>query len=270
MDFDRPTLVKRKKVERKDFYHPEKTKKPDPKQTRISFSEERMKEFWRELGLKETKEGSAGFRADLQNLRKLKNGTLFNSYPEYSKYHGYGFDDNEIKAVMEQFAVSCFDASFKPEKKEFIQKMTMGNFFLNAFSPIKSTFLFMHEKGLEPINSDLPSANPKVVQLLMHKFSTEITGGVSTEFNASRGKFVLASSRLEEFFRKNASKIRSGIIVNDIKKATWLFEAVRSDMRENATRMTPGYLCSDETFERRLPAYLYSQAIIGVKEFGRK
>ena len=65
-------------------------------------------------------------------------------------------------------------------------------------------------------------------------------------------KFMMASSRLNKYFKDNISRL-NGRHYNNKMKATTLLESVFFDVGDQA--ITPGWLCSNETFNRRLPDY---------------
>jgi hypothetical protein len=76
--------------------------------------------------------------------------------------------------------------------------------------------------------------------------------------------FIKAANRTVEFFKTNRKRmnlhVMGGQTVLGFSKLVW--EAVSKSVHGEVDKLTPGWLCSDTTFHKRLPSFLYKEGVI--------
>jgi len=216
-------------------------------------------EHWESIGFKKVQESTIARKTTVSYIKKLKKGTLYNKCPFFSEYHNKKFTGQEIIMAIDNFALATFDSDYKPLDKTYLKKLPFYQFIFSPYATRnKSLFLDYYEDPPEFLIQD---GNVKLTECLWQLYRKEILGGSEVVFSSkTRDKFILASKNLREFFDKNKGKVRIGYAVNAYSMTRWLFESiVRETKRE---KIVPGYFCSNETFSRRLPQYLYLEGIL--------
>lgn len=203
--------------------------------------------------------GTKSYSYTIKVINQVEKGDFFYQKGfEDDSHRPYSLD--EIKLSIDRFALAANDAYYFPVVKQYLKKLELSRFFYDPFSnDTKSYFL----KFLQyPPKKRVEDQNVQLTQYLMGQYRRTVIAGTPVKFcSETESKLAFASKRLKEFFTKNKSKISPGFAVNDLSMAKWLMDAVVFDVKE-VQRITPGYLCSNETFERRLPVYLLTQAIM--------
>jgi len=213
---------------------------------------EEVLEHWIGLGLYVSKESTKTYREGIEKLKNLLDGILFNQ--KYSV--------EEIKSSISRFYTAAFDKDYKPMDKKSLKSINMSGFIYNKFTngDAQSYFKkYLNENQPESVIPKLENKYPEQVNLLMRRFNSEIRGGISGGEKDGR-LFIKASYRLKEFFDKNKHRIRGSFSLSEM--ADVLFDAVKKSYNGNMVNFYPGCLCSDATFNTRLPAHMTQQGII--------
>ena len=89
-----------------------------------------------------------------------------------------------------------------------------------------------------------------------------VLGGIEPKWSYyDEQNFIDASIKTHEFFCNNIKKIDRMYTPNPYETARLVWEAIKFK-NYNISKITSGYFCSESLFNRDLPAYLHSQAII--------
>jgi hypothetical protein len=75
--------------------------------------------------------------------------------------------------------------------------------------------------------------------------------------------FRMASIKVKDFFKQNEGRVCTHIGLNDQELGRWLWESIKNGFSggDDFSIVRPSWLVSKNTFEHRLPAYLYFQNI---------
>lgn len=223
-------------------------------------------DLWRKYGgQKHENETTKTFGRGVSALRELVEGTMFigASLPDdkahWRRYHRFTVD--EFETSLKNFHLALTSKDHFPSNKKNLMHMTLENFIYQTFTKQNySPLLFYLEK---PPRQRFPDNNPTLTKLLISYYQDNILGGIT--YNPTmleRNKFVKASNRLQSFFDEHRDKISPGFPIDKPRMVRWLFEAIQQSLNgfENPV-FEPGHLCSELTFEKRLPRFMTSQAI---------
>jgi hypothetical protein len=217
-------------------------------------------DYWVKSGLKSLpKEGTKSFKAIVLAITRINRGKFYTDKPELFEYQNSRFTEEQIMMAIDNFALSAKDSTYYPVNKAFIQNITLLQFFYHPYSQYTKSY-FLHYLKNEPIKR-VEDRNERLTDYLIGLYRTEVLNGTDVDISIkSKEKFIDASAKLKNFFTRNSAKIRNGIGINELKLSRWLYESILEDVKENS-KILPGFFCSAETFERRLPIYLINQNI---------
>lgn len=107
---------------------------------------------------------------------------------------------------------------------------------------------------------------PDVTEKFKNMWVEKILGGIKPKQFSIKDEncFRHASIKTVDFFESNKKKlsIPGSEFKNPQKLVKYIFEAVENNVNGDFSKVTVGWLCSNTTFNHRLPAYLNDQAII--------
>lgn len=243
--------------------HPQQPKKPiTPLQVPSDVQE--IFDYWTELQLHLPRTETKSHNECIRKVKGLLNGRLF----------GKKYTIEEIKTSIINFSIAALDPNFEPSDagyKKNLSKKNIDEFIYNSFLQKGNNSLFKVylERSPEPATSKqiVKTEYPKVVNKLKDFYIKEVIGGAEVQItDKDENSFRIAANRLMEFWDKNHSRFNSHMSINPPLMAGWLCEAIQADCNGDVSKITPGWFCSDTTFNRRYPAYLYRQAILEEKE----
>lgn len=222
--------------------------------------------LWRQYGgQKHLNETTKAFSHGVRALRKLTGGIMFidvslpDNMKKWRKRHRFTL--KEFETSLKNFHIAKTSLEHFPANKSNLKSMALHDFVYQTFVKDRySPFLFYLENEPKPVVS---SKDPKLTKLLISHYQENMLG--ISKYNPplpEKRKFAVASDRLSEFFKENERNIAPGFPLDRPRMVRWLFEAIQRSINgfEDAS-ITPGHLCSDLTFEQRLPTFLTDQAI---------
>lgn len=220
--------------------------------------------YWIEKKLLSSDRTTKTFKKAVDYLNALtKTGNLFDRVEGFESYRGRAFTFEEWKKSVDNFTLSLSPQYYPLRKPK--QRVSLGNFILNPFASTNFTispFIFFLETKPRRVEKILPDENPIVTKCLIEFYQEKVLGGTKEALPvASQNKFIEASGRLYEFFRKCRDRIPNHFALTPYKRAELLWKAIETEVKDS-TIITPGFFCSDKTFSERLPSYLFSQRII--------
>jgi hypothetical protein len=236
------------------------TFQPKPIETHVNSSVQEILDYWLRYGLKSLpKQGTKSFDTLVHSLNQLIYGKFFNGKIGCEAFQNTKFRTDQIKIVIDNFALSTKELDYYPVNKSYLKSCTLLSFLYSPYNTYTKSY-FLHYLQHEPIKRIIDK-NERLTNYLLGLYKTEILNGTKVDItNKTKEKMIDASSKLKTFFTKNQTKIRSGVVINEMKMARWLYESLVMDVKDLG-KISPGFFCSGETFERRLPVYLNSQAI---------
>lgn len=215
-------------------------------------------ELWFQVGgmkhgilTKTLKEGVKG-------LKQLRRGIFFKDKLEFEKVNGR-LQLSQWETVLERYQ-KAMSPEYLPIQKGGL-KVSLPAFMFNSFAKtVQSKSWLLHFMEHEP-ERKTPERFPKMTEALIKAFGRVYLNDEDYVPNASEvDRFILGANRLGMFFVKNQRKMSPHFRLTDYKKAELVVKAVKSGVGKN-TMVTPGFLCSNLTFDIRLPVYLKEQAI---------
>ena len=240
-------LFKSSKKEMKPIISDEHPK-PLPKYSKVI---KEMVDYWNSKSVlrKHTRTDTSTFKNIIFHLRLLLKGKFFESLSVNSKYKNRKFSVDEFKTTVDKFALIVEDLTLFPKNKQYIKRLGISNFLFDVTSSkVESYFLYCFEGKLE---KNIVDYFPELT-LEIAKLFKEVNGNNYKFSDDQMNRIILASSRLSSFFLKNNQKIKGRYYDNKMK-AQVLIESVLKDTQGNT--FTPGHLCSNDTFDRRLPQF---------------
>jgi hypothetical protein len=219
-------------------------------------------DFWYSLNLKKLpSKTSVSYKNAIQSVEKILKGEFFTGkIADYPEWANHKFPKEDMFLSIERFAISTNDPDYYPVDKSYHKSITLNYFLYNPYSKFQKS-LFIYYLQNEPTLRVMDN-NPTLTSYLITIYKKEVTSETVTDLSSNnKDKFIQASSQLKTFFIKNVSRLRMGISITEMKMARWLYEAILADVKD-AYKIKPGFFCSKETFEVRLPLYLNSQGVL--------
>jgi len=227
--------------------------------------------YWKGKGLKAYEEKYKGYVNDLQAIKKLLNGKCFNNN-EFTQYKNHKFTNKEITLSIGRFALFALNSDYLPRDKKDWGKKTFVDFIYNSYRYVegygRSMFIYCLENNIKPIKEKditVEDKYPILTKAIMKKYSQVILGCDNFEFpKMQENDFRKAAIFAQEFFKKNKGRlIGSYQELKPYKIAECLIEAL---MKSNPDMMrVQPYWLFNNIMQQKLPAYLYSTAIMKEK-----
>jgi len=210
-------------------------------------------ELWERSGGKKHDIYSKVLKDAVSNLKQLRRGTFFEDKYPFEKAIGIW------EMVLERYQ-KAMSPEYLPIQKGML-KISLPVFLYNPYAKtVKGKSWFLHFVEYEP-EKKTPERFPKMTEALIKVYGQEYLNNKDYKPNPDEmDRFVLGANRLGMFFVKNQRKISPHFRLTDFKKAQLVVDAVKKGVGRN-TIITPGFLCSNLTFDIRLPTYLKEQAI---------
>jgi len=219
---------------------------------------EEILDYWTEMKLQKIpREGTKAYSKSIQKVKGLLSGKLF----------GKKYSVNTIKEVICSFSFAALDPQFEPASityKKKLSKTNISDFILNEFNKNGNGSYFKQYlkdppktlKEFTPTDDKYPAISKQIKEV----YKDKILGKANTKFTADdENKFRMASNKMIDFFKDNEDKLE--LRLNNADKIELLFDSILKTVDENKVTITPGWLCSDTTINKRLPSYCFKQSI---------
>lgn len=224
-----------------------KENRPSP----ISDDCKEIIDYWLKKGFKLTK--------DIKFNRITSNNTILLINKVLKKY---SVDD--IKYSIDQFYLASTDTGYEPKNKTKYQEIKLDSF-IQSYNGIDKTYYsyldqFFRYDLIPAIRED---KFPILTNAIKSRYRKEVIGNANVKFtNKDEDQFRLAAIKVQEFWERNINVIRTCFNYGPRDKARLLIEAIKENLNGKSSMITPGWLCTDFTFNQRLPAYLNSQGVM--------
>ena len=241
------------------------TKSERPVSKEEQFSLERVPEQLRcfvelwERSCRKSRRDSKTFKQSLKDLQKLLSGRFFKDLPCYEKYNSYTLTFQDFKKSFEQFLLAKDNKAYYPNNKNYLQKMSLSEFFYNPRSQFeKSTFIKFLEHPAKLIQPKIECDEAHLEQLKIW-YRKSVFCGCDIEIKDDT-PFRLAAVKLVEFFKThNQTYMMRSMTASD--RARLLVSSLVNRMRRIAD-IKPWMLHSDLTFTNTFPAFLVEQGVL--------
>lgn len=222
-------------------------------------------DFWNNLGLKSCNEGTLIYNKAIQMMKRARRGKI-------GIREDYKFSYDEIKEAIKKFSLSVQDPHYYPSESNPLHKTlkgtNLGDFIYSEWTT-KSWMIKYLEEPLKKAEdtSDLNDEYPDITEVFINLYIRKVLGGIAPKkgFNYyDRTCFVKAAQRTVEFFKDNRRRMNLHLTgsMTVVKFAKLVWEALDRSLHGEVHKLTPGWLCSDATFQKKLPAYLYREGIV--------
>lgn len=208
--------------------------------------------IWRNSGLpKHQERATRTMRRILRDLKELRKGTFFNKFPSLKAYHDRPFTLEEFEQAVRHYA--------KAVKYRQAPECSLPDFLYNRFRTQGTGSLFLDYLNYNPSSPEvLEDKHPVVTNLLVENYMR--TKDRKKPLNQKeQNAFILASRRIEGFFKKHGNKMDSYHTKTPAKRADLVVKAV---LGRGFPEIYPGTFLSSQLFTTWLPDYLSSQGIM--------
>jgi hypothetical protein len=214
--------------------------------------------YWEEQGLIQHERNTKTFISAVNNLNKIvSRGTLFNNMTDFEEFADTKLSFEDFTLAVDNY-VKARSHDYLPVEKKWLN-YSLSAFLYNPYGKngrTKSPLLYFL---LNPPEAHINDHYPDITKSLIKQFADWDPDYKPTD--KDRLKFIEAGNRTGAFFKAHSHKIASHFKLPPQRKAELLIRAVRKDTEDQGLVVTPGYLCSNMTFDHRLPTYLKNQAI---------
>lgn len=226
--------------------------------------------YWEGKGLRIPREGTKAHRECVTKVRTLFEGKAFN-HTEFDDYLKYKFTIKEIRKAIDRFALAALDPHHLPvsQYKKILRKMPIGQFIYSPFSSNGTgRSQFIHYLENEPKVSGTPvvalkDENPEVTNALRRYYVREVLGGADPKWTVmEQNHFIIGAEKLKKFLSKHRDRIKWYQPFTPRLMAGWVIEALKNQLDGNLSKVTPAWISSDTLYQRRLAAYLHTQALL--------
>lgn len=229
-------------------------------------------QFWNNTpGLKKVQiRDTKKFNSVWSKINKARKGTLLLKHPDLEQRKFSMFD---ILQAMKNFKLAAFDSDYDPPNwmKERLRNTELPDFLYSEFSNSEENrcMILKYQNPPKTAVKMEEDKYPQVSSVLRKFYKKEILGRANVDkiTPSDENKIRKASIKLSKFFLKNKNKFLHASVmggVTTVKISGWMCESIKWDREmfgNNTIPLTAGFLCSDRTFEYRLPAYLKEQGI---------
>lgn len=245
-----------------------KTPEPLPK---VPAKVRSVIKYWQGKGLHVSREGTKAHRDSIKKVAALFAGRAFN-HSEFEEYQRQRFSIKDIRRAVDRFALAALNPHYLPvsQYKKKLRSMPIGAFIYSPFSQNGTgRSQFIHYLENPPVVTGTPvepleDLYPKMTSALRRAYRKGVLGGVEPKMDVrEENHFIIASQKLIDFLKKNRGKLKWYQELTPSLLAGWVMEALRQATGEDLSKVTPGWFSSEMMFNRRLPAYLSSQALLG-------
>jgi len=251
--------------------------KPKP----ISKENIKIIDFWIGSGLVKHRAKTKTYDNIAILLNKLKAGTMFNSLSRFEPFYDHKFSRDDIIETVKNFSLAALNPDYEPTNnfKDYMRTTGFADFIYNEFSEsnennIKSMFLQYYRNPPKLAKSNgrmIPDEHPKLTNQIKDFYTKKVLGVAPNEWGfQTENQFRKAAAGLDGFFQDLIKKNRwvswdrhavtGGSYENRV--AEYLVDSIIHDVDGHTEKLTPGWLASDNTFEQRLPKYLFWQSVI--------
>ena len=228
--------------------------------------------YWNNSGLPEVTKNF--YPATIKMLNSIMAGRFFCNYTDYkdTKYGKRAFTKEEIINEIKNRSLSI-DDDYMPtdiKTKKVIKNTPINLWFYNKTKnngKHRSQFIQWFGKKTQPVSGicKVEDMAPDYTKELKKLFEIRVTSDKPVDGKwgtVNEGKFRKAAIRTKEYFEARKLRISSWCNNTPEEQCRWIFEAIKVDVGDDYDGVSPGWLGSDETFEVRLPRYLYKQSIL--------
>jgi hypothetical protein len=215
-------------------------------------------EVWNKYGTREHRRNTAIMMRARKYIKELIEGTFFD-FKEFKNW-----ENTKITLELWEYALKNFyksrDAGYQPKNKKFLEKINLDTFIYCQYTNermMRSPLIHFIEHIPTAIGIIQDDPNVPITNYLQKRYCKEVLGDIDIQLPISElNKFVEGSRRFTEYLIQNTKRLDKNLLHNDQVKGELFWKSVTKDLND-LSKLTPGWFCSDLTFTRRIPAYLF-------------
>jgi len=237
-------------------------------------SKQVMESLWKELGLSQHREGTKLYSKSCRVVDKLMSGSFFDGSSDFREYKGRKFTYDDFALSINRFKLAALSPDYSPEQgtyKEHLKRMSLLTFLYNVkANNVRHQSLFIHylnnepEKLSERFTTKVNKEEP-VVKVLAEGFRRLANMNGEAFTNKQWMDLSYTAKRIREVLPEYSKRIRMfnyHRMVGDFEDgesliASYILDALEEELKSSTQTITTGWLCSEKTFEERLPNYLF-------------
>lgn len=235
---------------------------------------DKIVDYWNNLGLKRCwKKNTKTYQTTVRRLRAVLLGRMFDKEEEYPNLNR-SYTVQEVLRSISRLALCLNDPNYEPIEgtsfHTYLKNMSLADFILNPRARRnRSQFLemLMKHPELSVRSPEEEDNHPAITKRFIKLYREKILGDLKVEIpTASIFQFRKAANKTYEFFKTNKDQLSLHLLASKPADfANVVMDAILASMSGQEEKITPGYLCSDTTFTRRLPSYLKKHHLVDAK-----
>lgn len=216
-------------------------------------------EYWKFVGLPVSKDTTKSYRNDILAIKRALNGRMF---------EGQRYSLEEVKKAITDFSGAALDPSYEPgntEIKNRLAKMHIDKFLMNHYAKNGDRSLFLRYLNNPPkrIIPLLKDENPAITDRIKRFYFKRVLKKEKALTDIEENKFREATSKLLKFIRKpEVNRCMKYMQHSNADLADMLCKCVVQRARDRDKIITPGWFCSDITFDEALPKMFKEQGLM--------
>jgi len=215
-------------------------------------------DIWNKYGTREHRRNTAIMMRARKYIREMIEGTFFD-FKEFKHW-----EHKKITLELWEYALKNFhkalDAGYQPKNKKFLEKINLDSFIYCQYANetmVRSPLIYFIEHIPTAIGVIQDDKNAPITNYLVNRYKKEVLGGSVDQIPiVELNKFVEGSRRFSEYLLQNSKRIDKNLLINNQVKGEIFWKSVTKDLND-LSKLTPGWFCSELTFTRRIPAYLF-------------
>lgn len=226
--------------------------------------------YWKRAGFPEVKEKYEEYTIDL--IKMFLTGKFSDKIPSFKgREEDRPYSHNEIIIGIQNRKLKAFDSEYWPTEdvKKKMRRMTLSSWLLiPGKEKDPSTFIRDFYKEPKKVTASvgmIDDVNPVFTSLVKQIFAKEVINmPVNKWSNTDENKFRLATKRFEEFKYEHRNRLDNLILypVSQEKVARLFVKSAIYGANGEAYKLSPGWLCSDQQFNIRLPKFLNDKGFL--------
>jgi len=219
--------------------------------------------FWNTLGLHNAQPGTKTYNENIRQVKRAMRGSL-------SCAEGRKFNKEEIIKSITNFHLAATHPHYHPPESKYKKSLTKIPLAYYVYSKHSSRSYL--EEYLEPPKKIEQQEHPEdkypnLTKYYANFYLDKVLGGIKPKNGLSQydmNHFVRAAERTAEFYKEHEDKmeLRGAGIYSLLQFGELVTEALEQSVNGDLHKLTPGWFSSDTMFDKRLPAFLYSNSII--------
>ncbi len=241
-------------------------------------SKDIIETVWKSFPLSKHREGTNVYTSSAVIINEMMKGTFFNTASNFVKYKGRKFTKEDFQLSISRLAKAATQPEYEPKPgtyKEYLRKISLENFLYNPKGKTpKTESLFLYYLENEPDRVDARflagvDADKPAVRYIVERYKKIVGLNGQSLSNAEMRDINHAVQKIKERLPEYRAKIKRfdyNKTVNEFEDDESVVAKYIMDALEDCSKsmdITSGWICSDRTFNDRLPNHLKKVNALG-------